>query len=101
MDITDQLEQLALFRADSAETSALLDRAVGPSGARLSIRVEDLIADLAVAHARAERMRAAIERYLSLESDCEYVEGAPAICPGIEQRGGPCHWCELRAALED
>lgn len=42
------------------------------------------------------RMVAAIERLLALDSNCEYVDGEPAVCPGV---GGPCHWCELRAAV--
>jgi hypothetical protein len=45
MSITDQLEQLALYRADSADTAKLLDKAMKPSAARLAIRVEELIAE--------------------------------------------------------
>ena len=45
-------------------------------------------------------MRNAIERYLNLDSDCDYTDGFPDVCPGIEQQGGPCHWCELNAALK-
>lgn len=59
MSITNQLEQLALFRADSADTSKLLDKAMKPSGARLSIRVEELIAD-------RDRLLAALEGLLNV-----------------------------------
>jgi hypothetical protein len=45
--------------------------------------------------AAAPAMYDAIRRYLELSPDCEYG-GEPDVCPGV---GGPCHWCELRAAL--
>lgn len=45
------------------------------------------------------RVRAAADRLLGLDDRCDYIDGTPAVCPGIERDGGPCHWCELRAAL--
>lgn len=41
---------------------------------------------------------AAADRLLSLDGDCDYVDGTPGVCPGIQERGVACHWCELRAA---
>lgn len=46
-----------------------------------------------------DAMRNAIERYLRLDGDCDYTEGFPAVCPGIERAGLQCHWCELHDAL--
>jgi hypothetical protein len=54
---------------------------------------------LAEAQADIARKDAAIRRYLDLNSDCDYVNGEPDVCPGIERAGAMCHWCELRAAL--
>ena len=59
--------------------------------------LSSLRAQLAAAEAENKRLRAAIERYLDLESSCEYVEGEPAVCPDVV----PCHWCQLRAALKE
>lgn len=42
---------------------------------------------------------AAAERYLDLNSECDYVGGEPEVCPGIAAHGHPCHWCQLRAAV--
>lgn len=41
----------------------------------------------------------ATERYLELESNCDYVDGEPEVCPGIADYGYPCHWCQMRQAL--
>jgi hypothetical protein len=47
------------------------------------------------------RVARAAQRYAELSDlPCDYEdldEGQP--CPGIERNGGPCHWCDLRAAL--
>lgn len=45
-----------------------------------------------------DAMLNAIARYLELHSNCDYTEGFPAVCPGVAQAGGQCHWCELNAA---
>lgn len=47
------------------------------------------------------RVREAAQRYADLSDlPCDYEDLEPgAPCPGIESNGGPCHWCELRAAL--
>lgn len=45
------------------------------------------------------RMARAADRLLSLDDRCDYVDGTPDVCPGIERDGGPCYWCDLRAAL--
>ena len=57
-----------------------------------------LLDRLAVVSMERDRMRAAIERYLRLSPDCEYVDGEPDVCPGDE---GPCHWCELWEAIDE
>lgn len=41
----------------------------------------------------------ACQRMLDLDSNCEYAGGEPDVCPGVETEGGPCHWCEMRAAV--
>lgn len=42
----------------------------------------------------------ALRRYGDLSGfSCEYVEGEPDACPGVVESDGPCHWCEMRAAL--
>lgn len=69
--------------------------------ALLQARYDLVCAERDRARADAERRRAAIERYLSLDGQCDYVDGEPAICPGVEYRGYPCHWCELRAAVRE
>lgn len=55
--------------------------------------------EMAKLKAESARLRHACQRMLDLESQCDYVDGEPAICPGIEQEGAPCHWCEMRAAV--
>lgn len=42
---------------------------------------------------------AALTRFLDRDADCDYGQGRPDVCPGIEQDGEWCHWCEARAAL--
>lgn len=42
---------------------------------------------------------AAAERYLDLNSECDYIGGEPEVCPGIAAHGHPCHWCQLRATV--
>ena len=46
--------------------------------------------------AAAPAMLAALVRYVELSPDCDYVDGEPDVCPGV---GGPCPWCEMRAAI--
>lgn len=49
--------------------------------------------------AAAPKLLAALERLLSLDNECDYVEGAPEVCPGIAENDSACHWCEGRAAI--
>jgi hypothetical protein len=49
--------------------------------------------------AELERVRKALQRIMSIDGSCDFVDGAPEICPGIASNGGPCHWCEARQAL--
>ena len=51
MSDADLIEQNELFRKDSADVSRLLDRAIGSTGARNAIRVEQLINGLVEARA--------------------------------------------------
>lgn len=53
------------------------------------------------AHEALLRVAAAVARYAELdELRCDYrLDGSPDDCPGIVEAGGPCHWCEMRAAL--
>ena len=51
MNNADLIEQNELFRKDSADVSRLLDRAIGSTGARNAIRVEQLINGLVEARA--------------------------------------------------
>lgn len=109
MTNTELEEQNAGLRRDSEAVWRLLDAAGVPERAtHNSRRVAMLISErdalrtqLAAAQARAARMEFAIRRYLDLNGDCEYVEGAPVVCPGMAENSGPCHWCELRASLAE
>jgi hypothetical protein len=51
--------------------------------------------------ARLSAIIAASERLLALDGNCDYIDGEPDVCPGIEKVGGPCHWCGLRAAIRE
>lgn len=46
-------------------------------------------------------MRRAIERYLNIEPNCDYVDGTPDVCPGIASGAGECAWCELRDSVRE
>lgn len=50
-------EQNAAFRVDSAEVTALLDRAIGSTGAKNAIRLELLVDGIALARAECARLR--------------------------------------------
>jgi hypothetical protein len=41
----------------------------------------------------------AATRLLELESTCDYVDGFPDVCPGVEKIESMCHWCELNEAV--
>lgn len=51
----------------------------------------------------APTLLAALERLLNLSDECDFVEGTPEVCPGEtnEFYGGPCHWCQARAAIAE
>jgi chromosome segregation ATPase len=46
-----------------------------------------------------EAVRKALRRLIDLDGNCDYVDGEPLRCPGIDRNGTMCHWCEGRAAL--
>lgn len=53
-------------------------------------------------HAALLRVAEAVARYAELDDlECDLIGGQPEICPAIVTRGGPCHWCEMRAALAE
>lgn len=50
--------------------------------------------------AAAPEMLAALKRLISLDGDCDHVDGEPTRCPGLDGPGKEmCHWCEARAAI--
>jgi hypothetical protein len=50
--------------------------------------------------AAAPAMLEALARLISLDGDCDHVEGRPDRCPGLDGvEAQQCHWCEARAAI--
>lgn len=68
--------------------------------AALLAELSAMRAELLAVKVREQAMRGAIERYLGLSPDCDFVGGEPDVCPGVAKDGYPCHWCDLRAALQ-
>lgn len=52
--------------------------------------------------ASAIRMHEAIARWIELSGPCDHHSDdsiSPSKCPDIQDRGGMCHWCQLRASV--
>lgn len=93
----DALEQYVSVHPGATWEEAWKDLAtVLPKRIEIVDELATLRTELGRVTAERDRARDAIRRYLDLNPDCDYVAGAPDVCPGVD---GPCHWCEMRAAL--
>jgi hypothetical protein len=92
-------EEIAKHTALQSEVADWLVREPHAALRVMRERAEAAESRVAALQKELEAVRKALRRLIDLDGNCDYVDGEPLRCPGIDRNGTMCHWCEGRAAL--